>query len=79
MSDAMRSGMLAHPSPIPVEKRRKGRRAEGVLWDAVAVFGPDARWEDTLPAPVYLDGDVEDVTPGLSAALAQLAPLRGMP
>jgi hypothetical protein len=69
VSDAMRAGMVAHPSGIPIATRRRHGREEGVLWDAVAVFPPEARWEETLPAPVYLDGDVVDVVAAVQAQL----------
>jgi hypothetical protein len=69
MSDAMRAGMLAHPSKIPVTAQRQHGRADGILWDAVAVFPAGARWEQTLPAPTYLDGDVVEITSGLQRVL----------
>ena len=72
MSDAMRAGMTAHPSKIWLNARRRGSRPEGVLWDAVALFPPDARWEDTLPAPAFLDGDVVDVTDAVAERLQKM-------
>jgi hypothetical protein len=70
VSDAMRAGMVAHPSGIPITTRRRNGREEGVLWDAVAVFPPEARWEETMPAPLYLGGDVVDVVTAFQAQLA---------
>jgi hypothetical protein len=72
MSDAMRAGMIAHPSKIPLNAERRGGRAEGVLWDAVALFPPDARWEDTLPAAAYLGGDVVDVADAVAERVQKM-------
>jgi hypothetical protein len=72
MSDALRAGMVAHPSKIPLSAERRGGRVEGVLWDAVALFPPGARWEDSLPAPAYLDGDVVDVTGAVAERLQEM-------
>jgi hypothetical protein len=69
VSDAMRAGMRAHPSAIPIARQRRHGHEEGVLWDAVAVFPPGARWDLTLPAPAYLDGDVVDVVAAIQAQL----------
>ncbi len=67
ISTAIGEGMKAHPGPIPFERQRT--RKDAVLWDAVAVYPPQARWEDTLPAPTFLDGDVDDVVDDLQQIL----------
>lgn len=46
-----------------------------IVWDVVAVFGPDAQWSDELPVPIYYDGPVYAVKTGLAEALAELAQL----
>ena len=72
MSDAMREAMRAFPTAIPLERRRTGGKAEGLLWDAVAVFPAGARWEQTLPAPAYLDGIVIEVMKDFEETLRRL-------
>ena len=67
ISTAIGAGMKAHPGAIPFERQRT--KKEGILWDAVAVYPPQARWEDTLPAPTFLDGDVDDVIQDLQEIL----------
>ena len=37
----------------------------GILYDTVALFPPNARWEATLPAPSYLDGGISEVLAAL--------------
>jgi hypothetical protein len=68
---------------IPLGRRRTGNSPDGILWDAVAIFSPEARWEETMPSPDYLDGIVVDVIgevePRLSGAqtvTANLSPFR---
>jgi hypothetical protein len=45
---------------------------EFVVWDVVAVFGPDARWEDDLPVPAHHAGPVIDAIDGSRAAIRLL-------
>ncbi len=54
----------AHPRPSCCEQ-------DGDLWDMVALYPPGARWEDSLPRAVFLDGPVMRAT-GLSKALEEL-------
>lgn len=42
-----------------------------IVWDAVAVFGGDARWSGSLPVPHYYGGPVFAVTDELHKALEQ--------
>jgi hypothetical protein len=72
LSDEMRTGMKAHPSAIALETRRLDGRVNGILWDAVAIFGPKAKWTETLPAPAYLDGDVVDIAGAVEDQLKQM-------
>jgi hypothetical protein len=69
ISTALRDGMRSHPTAIPIARRRTNADESGILWDAVALFSPTARWDDTLPAPEYLDGDVVDVIGQLARRL----------
>jgi len=78
LSDEMRAGMTAHPSAIALETRRLYGKADGILWDAVAIFAPKAKWTETLPAPAYLDGDVVDVTAAVEDRLKQMTQLSGL-
>lgn len=32
--------------------------SKGIQWDEVAVYGPDAHWDDQLPRAVFLNGPV---------------------
>ena len=77
LSDEMRTGMRAHPSAIAIETRRLGGRVDGILWDAVAIFAPKAKWAETLPAPTYLDGDVVDVAGAVEDRLKQMTQSSG--
>ncbi len=69
VSTALRDGMKAHPTLIPVARQRRHGDENGTLWDAVAVFPPAARWEETMPAPAYLDGDVVNIVTELERRL----------
>lgn len=42
--------------------------ANGLLWDVVLVYGQDARWDGSLPAPLLIEGPVVD-TPRRIAGL----------
>jgi hypothetical protein len=46
--------------------------SEFVVWDVVAVFGPDARWDEDLPVPVFYDGPVVNAIDGLRSHLVAL-------
>lgn len=77
LSDEMRAGMTAHPSAIAIETRRLDARVDGILWDAVAIIAPKAKWTETLPAPAYLDGDVVDVAGEVEDRLKQMTQSSG--
>jgi hypothetical protein len=44
--------------------------ADFVVWDVVAVFGKDARWERDLPPPAYYGGPVVESIEGARKAIA---------
>ena len=69
VSTALRTGMQAHPTAIPIARQRRHRGAEDILWDAVVLFSPGRRWENSMPAPDYLDGDVVDIAAELAKRL----------
>ena len=50
---------------------------DGILWDLAAVYPPGARWEETLPQPVFLDGAVYKVANEIEASLVKAAPKVG--
>ena len=68
-STALRDGMRAHPTGIPITRQRRHDDADDTLWDAVALFSPAARWAETMPAPYYLDGDVINIVAELERQL----------
>jgi hypothetical protein len=41
----------------------------GIVWDVVAVFGPDAEWTDMLPVPSYFGGPVVHIDAEMRAAI----------
>ena len=43
---------------------------KGFLWDLTAAYAPGARWGDTLPEPVLLNGPVVQAAPDLESILA---------
>jgi hypothetical protein len=63
MSDALYATHATHPDGPAQKSLRTDKRENGVLYDAVVLFAPGARWEQTLPAPAYLDGGVSAVLP----------------
>ena len=69
VSTAIAEGMRAHPGPLPLERQRT---KTGILWDAVVVYAPRTTWDTTLPAPLWLDGDVDDVITGFEKILLPL-------
>ncbi len=46
--------------------------ADTVIWDAIAVFAPGARWERTLPAPAFRGNPVVRAIDGVKATLTRL-------
>ena len=43
----------------------------GFLWDLTAAYAPGARWSDTLPEPVLLNGPVVQTAPDLGLMVAK--------
>ncbi len=72
ISAEMRKAAESYPSEIPVQRRRTNDKADGILWDAIAIFKPGAKWDTTMPVPKFLGGTVVkvigDVEGQLSAA-----------
>jgi hypothetical protein len=71
VSTEMRKAMESKPSKIPLGRRRTGNSPDGILWDAVAIFAPGARWQATMPSPDDLDGIVVDVIGEVEARLSE--------
>ncbi len=69
----MRKALESRPSNIPLGRRRTGNSPDGILWDAVAIFSPEARWEETMPSPDYLNGIVVDVVGEVEARLGAIS------
>ncbi len=70
VSAEMKKALESRPSNIPLGRRRTKDSPDGILWDAVAIFSPGARWEAAMPSPDYLDGIVVDVIGEVGARLA---------
>jgi hypothetical protein len=70
VSAEMRKALESRPSNIPLGRRRTDNSPDGILWDAVAIFSPGAKWQGTMPSPDYLDGIVVKVIGELEARLA---------
>ena len=45
---------------------------DSIVWDYVAVYPRGALWQDAPPKPVYEDGPVVRVVPGMLEALARV-------
>jgi hypothetical protein len=60
------------PSPLQARLRTDGRN-DGILYEAVALFGRDARWHERPPAPLYLDGGVARVARRLKGKVDRIA------
>lgn len=65
LRDRMRAD-AAHPQPSCCEAGE-----ENIPWDLVAVYPPGIRWDEELPAAVYIDGPVYAVKPAFAAALRE--------
>lgn len=72
MSAELRNAEIAHPSSPPQARLRMAGRDDGILYDTAVLFPPRARWEETLPAPVYVDGGLARVLPTLADRIEQL-------
>jgi len=70
ISTEMRKAAESHPSEIPVQRRRTNDKADGILWDAIAIFGPGAKWDATMPIPKFLGGTVVNVIGEVEGQLA---------
>jgi hypothetical protein len=44
-----------------------------IVWDWIGVYGKDSQWRDRAPMPVFGDGPIVDVLPGLEAAVRQVS------
>jgi hypothetical protein len=44
----------------------------GILWDLVAVYSPDARWTDAVPPAVLFNGAVVHLESELEATISKL-------
>ena len=44
---------------------------KGFLWDLTAAYAPGARWGNTLPEPVLLNGPVVQTAPDLESIVAK--------
>ena len=42
-----------------------------IVWDVIATFPPQSRWDDTLPVPSFLGGPVVDMKDASLRALAE--------
>jgi hypothetical protein len=42
-----------------------------IVWDTIALFPEDARWERDIPVPAFYGAPVADAAPGLAAALTR--------
>jgi hypothetical protein len=43
----------------------------GIFWDLTAAYSPGARWSDTLPEPVLLNGTVVRNAPALESIMSE--------
>jgi hypothetical protein len=73
MSDEMRASEFAHPGSPPQARTRTGSANSGIMYDTVAIYGPGARWESTLPAPDYLEVGLEAELPAVRERIIAMA------
>jgi hypothetical protein len=71
-SDELRKAREGRPSAIPDARLRTDKREDGVLYDTVALFTRDEKWERTLPPPSFLDGGVAAVLEEVESLLEKL-------
>jgi hypothetical protein len=45
---------------------------DGILWDPVAVYPPDAKWTDAMPPAVVFNGAVVHLESEIEAAIRKL-------
>jgi hypothetical protein len=69
LSRALYDTHQAHPDGPAQASLRTDKREDGILYDTVVLFAPGARWEQTLPSPIYLDGGVSAVLPEVDKRL----------
>jgi hypothetical protein len=75
VSEDLVRAVNAHPSRYRLEEALP---PGFIAWDAVAVFGTDARWESELPVPAYYGGPVAHVTEETRESIAeQVATMSG--
>ena len=66
-ADIVRS-VLADPDRYGLEEKVE---AGSIVWDTVALFPPDVRWEQEFPVPTYYGFPVVSSARGLDEALAR--------
>ena len=66
-TDIVRS-VLASPDRYGLEEKLD---ADSIVWDTVALFPPDVRWEREFPVPTYYGFPVINSTRDLDEALAR--------
>ncbi|MBC7928847.1 MAG: hypothetical protein H7039_24655 [Bryobacteraceae bacterium] len=58
-------------SLITANRKPECCERNGVLWDLAAVYPPGARWEETLPVPVFINGAVTKTSAELESAISK--------
>ncbi len=74
LSTALRQLKAGSGAHLPQARLRTKRSEGGVLYDAVVLFPPGARWTKELPTPDFFDGGFEAVKPELRRRLRELTP-----
>jgi hypothetical protein len=69
VSDALIGTARAHLERLP-----PGDEVPSVIWDAVLIYGPEARWDERIPFPAYYGGPVESVMDEAKRALSAELP-----
>jgi hypothetical protein len=71
LSDEIGRAERAHPGSLSTAHLRTDEREDGILYDTVVLYADGARWQETLPAPDWLDGGLEAVLPALAERLCR--------
>ena len=66
------AGPPSHPGSPPQARTRTNSVDSGIMYDTVAIFPAGARWDETLPAPEYLEVGLEAILPQVREHLASL-------
>lgn len=74
LSDARVRQYFDRDHLLSAEMKKSASRPEccersGFLWDIATIYAPKARWDATLPAPIYIGGNIVDHTAELEAAI----------